>query len=583
MRQLLFTYICSLMAMLATAQEVSFVASASRDRIGINERVSVEFKMNMAGDNFVPPSFDGFQVVSGPIQSFAQNWVNGKHSMSKSYRYVLKPSQKGTLTIQQAVVEFEGQEYKTSPLKITVTDATTITNGVSSAQVDQDIHLVAEVSNSSPYLNEPVTVVYKLYVADNTGVSGWKEVDSPKYADFYSQNIDNRNNQVRNGTYNGKPYRYLVLREAVLYPQKEGKLIIEPLTLDINVEMPTSRRDFFGRVLYTTVSKTVSAGKRTINVKPIPMAGRPSSYNGAVGQFDFKLDIDKAQLNAGESLTASLKIGGKGNLKLIEIPTLKVPSSLEMYEPERQNNINTTINGMRGNISDRYVIVPQFGGKYVIPPVEFSYFDPKKEQFITLNSSEQLIDVIGEIASTTTGPAATVKNVIQAKEPFAFIKTSTKLTSVEKRYFYNTLGYWSFFGGALLAIPLLVVFKKRRDTIVADIVGNRLKRANQLSKKYLSEARKNLGDSSQFYVSLEHSLHNYLKAKLRLQTADMSKENVSELLLVKGATADSQQSFISLLTKCELARYTPSTLDSMKEDYELASQTINTIDKQLKK
>jgi len=92
--------------------QVQFTAKPTRDRIAINERVRVEFKMNVAGDNFTPPNFEDFQVVSGPIQSFSQQWVNGKGSMSKSYIYVLKPNKTGKITIKQAVMEFDGAEYK---------------------------------------------------------------------------------------------------------------------------------------------------------------------------------------------------------------------------------------------------------------------------------------------------------------------------------------------------------------------------------------------------------------------------------------------------------------------------------------
>ncbi|MBF4986129.1 protein BatD, partial [Nonlabens mediterrranea] len=352
--------------------QVEFTATPTRDKIAINERVRVEFKMNVAGDNFTPPNFEGFQVVSGPIQSFSQQWVNGKSSMSKSYSYILKPNKTGKVTIKQAVMEFEGAEYKTVPFQIAINGAVDDPKDANSQEItaDTDIHLVAEVSKANPYLNEPIKVVYKLYVANNTGVSGWNEIDSPKYPDFWSLNIDNRNAQVKNGNYLGQPYRYLQLREVVLYPQKTGELVIEPLTLDINVEVPTNRRDFFGRTVFKTVSKTVSAGSRKINVKSIPTAGRPASYTGAVGDFKFKVELDKAQLDAGESLNAVVKVGGTGNLKLMELPKLKVPQSLEAYEPERGNAVKTSISGMKGTISDTYVIVPQYGGKYVLPPVE---------------------------------------------------------------------------------------------------------------------------------------------------------------------------------------------------------------------
>ena len=117
------------------------------------------------------------------------------------------------------------------------------------------IHLVAEVSKTNPYINEPITVVYKLYFSYNIGISNWRELDKPKYNDFWSQNIDIKQLVAEEGNYNGERYRYVVLRKTVLYPQKSGKLVIEPLSLDIDVQLPTNRRNIFGQV---QVVKTIN-------------------------------------------------------------------------------------------------------------------------------------------------------------------------------------------------------------------------------------------------------------------------------------------------------------------------------------
>ena len=589
MKQLLYIFFF-LSSTLSIAQ-VEFTANASRTRIAVNERLRIEFKMNVDGDNFTPPNFVGFQVVAGPSQAVSQSWINGKSTMSKSYTYVLKPNKTGKVTIQQGVMTYQGNEYKTIPQVINVTGAVETPKDPDdqSISVEDSIHLVAEVSNANPYLNEAIRVVYKIYVSNQTGVSGWNELESPKYRDFWSQNIDNRNRQAQNGTYQGEPYRYLVLREAILYPQKTGKLEIEPLTLDVQVQIPTNRRDFFGRPYMTTTNRTVSAGKREINVKNLPAAGRPASFIGAVGDFDFKVETDRAQLDAGESLTASISVSGSGNLKLMELPKLKTPQSLEVYDPERIDKVSTNIYGMRGSITDNYIVVPQYGGKYVIPPVEFSYFDPKKEKYITKNSGEMLLLVEGDAPTTSAGAisgstaSGSSKNVIQSNAQFAFIKTDTILKDQAKTYFFNSTTYWSILGGSLLLLPLILIVRNQQEKRGADVVGNRIRTANKLSKKYLCTAKKNLGNHELFYISLEKSLHNYLKSKLNIQTADMSKDKVNELLAQKGSSLETRTEFTELLASCEFARYTPSSEATMKEDYEKAGRVLNDIDKQIKK
>ena len=220
--------------------QVSFNAKVSKKQLGINERLRVDFTMNTDGDNFEPPSFENFTVVGGPSQSINNSWINGTRSFSKSYSYFLAPKKRGEFIIGQATIEIEGETYKTLPTKITVTAAIDKPKDPNDPDyiASEKIHLVAEISNANPYLNEAITVVYKLYVAQNTGVRNWREIDNPRYSDFWSQNIDVKAIDIKQGTYKGEDYRYVVLRKTVLYPQKPGKLIIEPLSLDITVEIP---------------------------------------------------------------------------------------------------------------------------------------------------------------------------------------------------------------------------------------------------------------------------------------------------------------------------------------------------------
>jgi hypothetical protein len=252
--------------------QVQFEAKVSKNSLGLNERLRIEFTMNADGDNFVPPSFEqsGFKVVGGPSQSVSQSWINGKSSFNKSYIYILLPTQKGALTIKQASIEINGQVYKTSPVKVNVTNAVEIPkdpNEMPVVSADNNIYLVADISKSNPYVNEPITVVYKLYFSFNIGISNWRELNKPKYNDFWSQNIDIKQLVAQEGMFKGERYRYVVLRKTVLYPQKSGKLEIEPLSLDIDCQVPTNRRNFWGQTLMTEDSKRVSAGSKVISVK----------------------------------------------------------------------------------------------------------------------------------------------------------------------------------------------------------------------------------------------------------------------------------------------------------------------------
>ena len=275
--------------------QVNFTTKLSKNQLGLNERVKVEFSVDKDGDNFIPPTFENFRIVGGPSQSIRNSWINGKRSYSKTYSYFLSPIEKGSFEIGQASIEVDGDIYKTLPVQIIVTSAVDKPTNPNDPNyiADKKIHLVAELSNKSPFINEAVSVSYKLYVSPDTGVDNWRELEAPRYANFWSNNIDIKSLNVQNGTYKGEPYRYVVLRRTLLYPQKTGRLKIEPLTLDISVQVPSNRRDFFGNRVVQQSSRTLAAGKRTIDVQPLPEKWKPTDFFGAVGQFNFDALINK--------------------------------------------------------------------------------------------------------------------------------------------------------------------------------------------------------------------------------------------------------------------------------------------------
>ncbi len=568
---------------------VQFQAKVSKKKLGLNERLRVDFQMNKDGDNFVPPSFSDFIVVGGPNQSVSNSWNGKTRRFTKIYSYFLAPKQMGTFSINQAKIEIDGQEYKTSPISITVTKAIEKPEDPNDPDyiLQEHIHLVAEVSNTNPYLNQPISVVYKLYVSPTVGISNYREIQSPVYNGFWSQSMDDQRIKAQNGTYKGEDYRFVTLRKTVLYPQKTGKLVLEPLSLDLTIDVPTNRRDIFGNRIMTQAHRTITANVRTINVKPLPEEGKPDNFTGAVGDFVFNLSTTKNSLNATESLQAKIEVSGQGNLKLFELPKLTTPSTLEVYEPEHQENVRTNMAGMQGKISDLYTIVPQYKGKFPIPSVSFSYFDLKTETYKQITSDEIVINVLeGPVYAEADNKLPVSSNgkqpVVLNENQFAFIKTDSNFTAIQNDTFLNSTVFWTSLLGPLLAIPLALFYRRKREERFADVTGNKKRKADKLAKKYLSEAKKALGQKEAFYVALEKALHNYLKGRLNIETSDLSKEKIANLLSERQVDNQVILAFEAILQNCELARYTPITNVTMQQDYDKAATTINLIDKQIK-
>ncbi|MEP0212750.1 MAG: BatD family protein [Cellulophaga sp.] len=573
---------------LSAQEEVTFSVKLSKEKLGLNERLKVEFTTNKQGDNFVAPNFKGFTVLMGPATSISRSWNNGKRKFSLSYSYILQPSTKGKITIDPAKITIDDQEYKSDAKTITVTDAVVNPNAPPSASdiAQENLHLVAEISKPNPYLNEAITVVYKMYVSPSIEVSGFQAVDNPKYNNFWSQDIPVKRYTTKDDKFKGEEYRSVILKRVVLYPQKTGKLTLEPLSLDVGVQVPTQRRDFFGSPIYAQANLRVSAGNRSINVKPLPEEGKSASFTGAVGDFNFFVTTSKTHLNAAESLQAKVEISGKGNLKLFDIPTLNLPGSLEVYDPEHDEKVTTTYSGMEGKISDSYTIVPEYRGKYPVPSIAFSYFNPKTKKYHTLNSDELVINVVEGPTNTedTTAKSDNVPNkqVVETKgKQFNFIKTQTNLTTIGNNYFFKSTAYYLWLLLPILLIPIAILLGRKREAMASDVVGNKVRKANRLARKYLSAAKKTLGKKDAFYVALEKALHNYLKAKLKIETSDFSKDKITDLLNEKNIEQNTIDGFLSLLKNCEMARYSPFSNVQMQQDYNKASEVISQMDKQL--
>ena len=565
--------------------QINFKATASKKKLGVNERLKVSYRINKQGaDDFSAPAFNNFKVVAGPFQSSNFSMINGKTSYEQTLTYTLEPRKKGNFTIAPATITYKGKRIKSNPLKITVTkavDKPRNPNDIAASDVAKDnIHLVVEVSKDNPYVGESILVVYKIYVdMRNAYITNEIQSKPPTFDGFWNQNIEIKNLSERKGTYNGQPMSYYVIRKDILIPQRAGDLVISSTEIDVDGVILLNKMDFFGNRLRKNINIKLRGGKKFIHVKPLPEVGKPSNFNGAVGDFSFRVQSNKTTLNANESAQIAVKVGGIGNLKLISLPKIDAPKGIELYQPEHQENIRTTTKGLTGTIADIYTIVPQFKGKFKIPSLSFSYFNPQDEQYHTINSEPIILNVPNgaEMANAEENKIKT--DLITEFKP---IKTKTTFISAKaKEDFFKSKLFYILLILPLFSIPLGIYFGNKKRERDQDVVGNKRRKASKLAKKYLGSAKKQLGNKEAFYESLEKALHNYLKAKLHIETSEMSKERIQEILKNKNVSDTTIQQFLKVLNDCEFARYAPSSNTQMEKDYQNAANVITDLDKVL--
>jgi hypothetical protein len=579
----------SLLSLSILAQKAELKVKVSKNKLGLNQRLRIEFSVNKQGaDNFTPPDFKGFRIIQGPSQSVSQSWINGKVSFSQSYTYIIKPERKGELIISPANIKYRGSNLNSKMMKIIVLKPVDIAENPNDPNyiAQQNIHLVAEVSKSKPFVGEGIYVEYRLYVSENISVYDTSVTEAPQYNGFWNQEIKINGFPVKTGKYNNENYRYIVLQKALLIPTKTGKLTIDPMKMDIVIGVPTGRVDFFGNVITKNIKKEFASTKKIISPKSLPLENKPENFTGAVGKFKFDVSLSKNALKANESSQIKVVVSGKGNLKLFELPTVKTPAELEKYQPERKERVRVAANGITGSVTDIYTVVPQYKGKYKIPNVTFSYFNPDAEKYETVDTEDLFVDVLeGKelITNNTNKNSNTIQKqtVVSSAKNFRYIQTKSKFVAKETPDFYKSNLFYLLLFLPLLIIPIGIFIAKNNEKRNSDVIGIKQRKAERLAKKYLSEAQKQLGKKEAFYEALERALHNYLKAKLGIEIADISKEKIAQILQQKNVDETSIKQFIEVLEHSDLARYSPITNTEMKQEFERAKLVIVQLDKQL--
>lgn len=593
------------LAIMAQAPSVKVVA---KRQVTVGEQFKVSFEINDEGKKFTPPSFKGFTVVGGPFNSMSTSIqsVNGSstHTVTSTYSYVLRADSEGEFTIGPASVTIGGTVVKSEPFTVTVSaDASgsgttsngTKTQGGQSKQntkdpnaSGKDLFLKVIPSKRTPYVGEPVVLTYKLYTrVDVLQVAASK---TPSYGGFWVKECsDNSSTLLQSSeTLNGIEYTTAVVKRVVVIPQKSGKLTIDPMGLECQARVVTQRtpqdyNDPFGGFYdpfgmfndpmflnsYSYVNKVIEAPALTLEVKPLPEDGKPDSFAGAVGDYTFSADIDASEVKTNETMTMTVTVKGNGNLELLDMPSPVFPPDFEVYPPEMTSNVEASSQGMKGTRKAEYLVIPRHAGDFNIPPVEFSYFNPSKQQYVTLTSSP--LDIKVNKGADGDDGGVYVHNQEDIKilgNDIRHIKTSAvKLRPVGQRFFASL--YYFIFLSALLVVFLVTLFlvKKRRQ-FRQDVALVRNKKATSVARSRLKKARKYLDDRDQthFYEELSQALWGYISDKLGIERSVLSMDSAKEAMMGKGIDEALANEFIETLNACEFARFAPGDATSKMEE-----------------
>lgn len=556
---------------------------------------------------------DDFQLVWGPQEgrSTSLQIINGKRSKSTqyTYTYILLPKKTGTFTLPRASAKVKGKELTSSGVTIEVVQnssgsgnsqtASSPSRGSSAGNVtgisDDDIFLRLTLDRTNVVIGEPITATLKLYQRVN--IAGFEDARFPSFNGFWSQEVEAPTNiEFRRESYDNMIYNTAVLRKYVLIPQQTGTISIDPAELVclVNIRIsPGGGASIFDGFFddYRTIRKRVTSSACQVKVSSLP-SGAPSSFGGGVGKFSITAGLGKDSLTTHEASSLVVTVSGKGNVSLLESPSVSFPPDFEVYDTKTSENTSKASGGTSGSKVFEYPFIPRSHGDFTIEPIRYSYYDIDAGKYVTLATDPINLHVKRgntqdkeQGVSAVSVPSVSRQGVKSLGEDVRYIRTKLPAFSPKGNFFVDSSLFWILFAAILAAGAAIWALLMRAAARKADIAGTKTRRATKMAMKRLKAAENYLDRNlySAFYEELHKAVLGFISDKLNISVADFSKEKISGILLDGGVDSALVGSLINIMDACEFARYSPDAgHEAMKKHYQEALDVISSIDSSMK-
>ncbi len=610
-----------------TNAQVKFSASITPAEIGRDEYAQLKLMVENANEvqQIVPPSLKDFIIISGPNQESGMTMINGVVKKYIALSFVLKPKATGNFTIAGALAKADAGDYKSNAVRLKVTAQSSGNNPAANLnsspfnsidpfaepaprstyneyilrkgenpadKIKRNMLVRVEVDKKSVYVGEPVVATYKLYTRLKSESNMTK---NPSFNGFSVLDIQQPNDMsYRTEKLEGREYNVYIIRKVQLYPLLAGNLELGIAEIDNNVQFikaayvnqqADAMNDIFRDLAQLTIPPegidiqkvTLQSKPLSILVKPLPDAGKPSSFKGAVGNITIETKVEKNNFSTDDDGKMAIIISGEGNLQMINAPEMPWPKGIEGFDSKATDDLFKGTVPVSGRKIFEFPFTVSTPGTYTLPAVEFSFFDTRDAKYKTVSSNP--------IEITVTKGTGKPKNVITE----ANTKSKDNLLT---KFFSNRLRVVSLV--AVLIIIGLIVWLKRdtkneqqlADTAQAEaVIKQEEKQVEEIlpaqqNPLALAEECLHREDAKLFYMHLNQGLKNFLAKKLALPAEDLNRKNIAEQLDAKGISNETAVELQKLMDEMEWQLYTPfADHEKMKTMYDRASdllQLINT-------
>lgn len=582
----------------AFAQQFTLMAP---QRVFKGEKFAVTYRLtNAQGGEPRVPQINGCQLLFGPSVTTRQSYQvlgNGQTSSQSStdFTYTYRADQTGEFTIGAATIQANGKTLKTKPQTLTIADSPAgnrqqpdrqqqssnrpvsiddiETQSADRAVSSNDVFVRIILSKPTAYEQEAIECTIKLYT--KFGISQFFPTKQPSFDGFLIEEVNFQSSLNQEETYNGQRYLVALLKKCIIYPQKSGKLTINSGNYDLNViQYSNTNLGFLSLSTPREKKIQVTSNTASIDIKPLPTP-KPEGFTGAVGKFDISSRLVGNSFRTNEPATLIYTITGTGNIKYVKEPVIDFPSEFELYDPKTDYDTQVIGNNVTGSMTTEYTFVPQSVGKFTIGSDKFVYFDPSKNDYVTLTTPSYPI-AVSQGTETVDKQDVEVKN-----KDILHIMTGSKSPSQTHTTVITQWWYWLIYLVLIGALFAAVRIYGRNLARAADVRGMKLAKANKVARQRLKTAESFMqsDNSDRFYEELLKATWGYLSDKLGIPLSQLSRENISAELTAYGADEQLCATVISILDQCEMARYAPASTNSeLKKIYDEASETINRLE-----
>lgn len=576
----------------ADAREVKFEASVDNAAIALGERA--QLGLTFYGTQSMPApdlgNIDGFEArYLGP--STMMTVLNGRVSSSITHMYALVPLKTGKFQVGPFSFNYQGNTYTSNIVFVEVTEEARAKPAPSAAQ-EPDItdtinfgdRLFATLAadKATAYVNELVPVTVKLYV-NRLNVS---DIQLPAFAQEGFSKIEFREPKQYRETLGGVLYDVLEFRTNI-FGTRPGEFKLGPASIKCNVVVkkrtrrkPSRLDDFFEDDFYNNshfddfftraerYPVELKSQEIPITLLSLPEEGRPASFTGAVGDYQFIFNASPTKLKVGDPFTIRMEINGIGNFNTVIMPKLDKTAGFNVYEPQVKTE------DRRKTFTQ--ILIPENEKITETPQAVFSYFDPNLKTYKTIVQGPVPLDVerpkegapaqvVGPAPAAVPAAASTGEKE-ELKRDLIYIKDSLGAVRRKNYEIYKRPATLIFLPLPLLALIAFSIVTTRSDRLKRDTRYARRIRAHRAAKKGLAALRHQCKarDEKTFYETLFATLQEYFGGILNLPAAGVTYDVVAESAPMTEAPAEIRHRTKTLFEACDRARFAFGRTEEMK-------------------